>query len=156
MTFPQPFTHQHQPHHDLESILYVILYICTYFKGPSIERLGMDFPEMSSVPLERWFRRDGVKDIGRYKLGMMVTSESSILAKFTPYWADFVPFVRRLIQSCFPHFPDFVCQMNHDDMIAILNEAYDTVEEPTPAAMPNESHVPSKRPKLARKAGPVA
>lgn len=155
MTFPKPFTHH--PRHDLESILYVILYICTYFKGPSIERSETDFPEMSSIPLERWFRRDGVKDIGRYKLGMMVTFESSILAKFTPYWADFVPFVRRLIQSCFPHFPDFVCQMNHDDMIATLIEAYDTVEEPgTPAAMPDESHVPSKRPKLSRRAGQVA
>jgi len=46
--------------------------------------------------------------------------------------------------------------MNHDDMIAILIEAYDTVEEPTPAAMPDESHVPSKRPKLSRRAGLVA
>jgi hypothetical protein len=151
MTFPKPYTHQ--PHHDLESILYVILYVCTYFKEPNNVRLSTDFPQMSSVPLERWFRRDNVKDIGRHKIGMMVTSESSILAKFTPYWDDFVPFVRRLIRSCFPHFPDFVCQIDHDGMIAILNEAYDTVEEPTLAAMPDESHVPSKRP---RKTGPVA
>ena len=154
MTFPKPFTHQ--PRHNLESILYVILYICTYFKGPGIERLETDFPEMLSIPLEHWFCQDGVKDIGRYKLGMMVTSESSILAKFTLYWADFVPFICQLIRSCFPHFPDFACQMNHDDMIAILIEAYDTIEEPTPAAMPDESHVPSKRPKLSRRAGPVA
>jgi hypothetical protein len=98
---------------------------------------------MSPIPLDQVFRQGNVEIIGLFKIGMMVAFESSILDRFTPYWADFVPFVRRLIQSCFPHFPDVVCQMNHDDTIAILNEAYDTVEEPT------ESHVPSKRPKLS-------
>jgi hypothetical protein len=130
ITFPQPYIHQ--PHHDLESILYVILYICTYFKGPGVMRTATDFPELRSVPLERCFRNDGIRDIGRCKIALMSTFKTSILPKFTPYWADFTPFVQRLIETCFPSMPDFSNGLTHDSMLIILREAYDTIEESLP------------------------
>jgi len=150
ITFPQPFIHQ--PRHDLESILYVILYICTYFKGPGIMRTATDFPEFRSVPLERCFRHDGIRDIGRCKIGLMSTFKTSLLPKFTPYWADFTPFVQQLIETCFPSIPDFRNGLTHDNMLTILREAYDTIEEPLPESVKaTESIKRSSRPSQAKK-----
>jgi hypothetical protein len=93
-------------------------------------RTATDFPELHSVPLERCFRHDGIRDIGRCKIGLMSTYKISLLPKFTPYWADFTPFVQRLIETGFPCMPDFSNALTHDNMLTILREAYDTVEEP--------------------------
>ena len=93
-------------------------------------RTATDFPEFRSVPLERCFRHDGIRDIGRCKIGLMSTYKTSLLPKFTPYWADFTPFVQRLIETCFPSMPDFSNALTHDNMLTILKEAYDTVKEP--------------------------
>ncbi|KAF8810991.1 hypothetical protein BYT27DRAFT_7015759, partial [Phlegmacium glaucopus] len=82
-----------RPCHDLESILYVIFYFCTYFKGPGLLRKSNDFPEVKSIPLEQWFQQRSLTQIARDKCGLIMTAEISLLAKFTPYWADFVPFV---------------------------------------------------------------
>lgn len=128
LSYPKPFNHQ--PCHDLESILYVILYFCTYFKGPGLLRTSTDFPDMHSIPLESWFRQQPLKQLGRDKIGALATAEISILAKFTPYWADFVPFARRLISTCFPDFRDLKSKLTHDNVAKILEEAYNTIEEP--------------------------
>ena len=93
-------------------------------------RTATDFPEFRSVPLERCFRHDGIRDIGRCKIGLMSTYKTSLLPKFTPYWADFTPFVQRLIETCFPSMPDFTNALTHDKMLTILREAYEAVEEP--------------------------
>jgi hypothetical protein len=120
------------PCHDLESILYVILYICTFFKGPGSMKESGDFPELMSIPLERWFRQETISAIGREKVGAIMTAEVSLLAKFTPYWADMVPFVRRLISTCFSALPSLASNLTHDAVLEILKEAYDTVKEPQP------------------------
>ena len=127
-----------QPYHDLESILYVILYFCTFFKGPGSLRTNDDFPEMRSIPLERWFQQDDITHIGRDKCGLIVTFETSLLAKFTPYWADFIPYVHQLITTCFPSLPPFSNSLTHDNVLKILEEAYNNIQEP-PSSDPGSS-----------------
>jgi len=148
LRFPKHF--KHQPCLDLESILYVILYFCTYFKGPGSPRIPTDFPDIETIPLRLWFQQDDVKQIGRHKMSLLVTPKRAILAKFTPYWDDFKPFVHRLITSCFPKLPSFRCRLTHEGVLEILQDAYQTVQEP----LPESSHEPlcerrqAKRPKL--------
>jgi hypothetical protein len=127
LSFPKPF--MHRPGHDLESILYVIFYFCTYFKGPGLHRDSDDLPEMVSIPMERWFRQETFTQIARDKCGVIITAHASLFPTFTPYWADFVPFVHRLISACFPQLPDFTNMLTHDIFLEILREAYNTVEE---------------------------
>lgn len=85
---------------------------------------------MQSIPIGRWFRRETIKQIGRDKCGLLVTADESLLAKFTPYWADFVPFVRRLISTCFPDLRDVKNKLTHDNVTKILEDAYNAIEEP--------------------------
>ena len=110
VNYPEPFVHK--PCHDLESILYVIFYFCTYFKGPGVLRGTDDFSQYLSVPLERWFLKDSLTGIGRNKIALIATFESSLLKKFAPYWADFVPFVFPNVLS--PYVEDLpVTPQNH-------------------------------------------
>jgi hypothetical protein len=87
---------QHELRHDLESILYVILWICTSMEGPGIERRVAD-PLFMNVPLRKWFDKNvDIRDLGYSKLGHMVDAENAIFANFPPFWDPFKPFVREL------------------------------------------------------------
>jgi hypothetical protein len=105
---------------------------------------------MVSIPLERWFRQDTIKQIGRDKCGLMVTAETSLLEKFTPYWADFTPYVRQLILTCFPVVPLFNNFLTHDNVLAILQDAYNNIQEPPSSyqSEPGTSSRGGKRRKL--------
>lgn len=132
VNFGKPFK-QH-PHHDLESFLYVILYICTYTIGPGVMRKHVDVPSAMTIPLSRWFMKEYIKEIGRTKIGHMATSDDSIISKFDEYWADFVPFVRELIKTCFPYGAQCVSNsLTHANMLEILARAHDAVRDDDPA-----------------------
>lgn len=116
----------HHPRHDLESILYVIFYICTFTKGPGIPRTAK---EVTTLPLRKWFSHEEPKDIGMLKLGHMATPEASITNHFTNYWADFAPFALQLVSVCFPGKTSQGNQLTHKKMLEILQTAYAKVEE---------------------------
>jgi protein kinase-like protein len=144
----------HLPHHDLESILYVILFICTFTLGPKIPRPDHDTPD--TLTMKAWFSTDTINAIGRRKIADMCQPERTIIPGFTEYWKDFAPFALNLIQLCFPCNPAFPNQLKHKTMLSILDKAYNTVKE-SPTDMPvtkeknlkrNESNdppVPTKR-----------
>jgi hypothetical protein len=117
------------PRHDLESLLYVILYLCTYTTGPGKLRKESEIPATMTIPLARWFKKDYVKEIGRSKAGHMMMSEDAIIPKFDPYWSDFVPFVRELIGTCFASSPSNPNHLTHANMLAILDRALATVQD---------------------------
>ena len=113
--------------HDLESLLYVILYLCTYTSGPSQKR--QEFPPAMTIPLARWFRKDYVKEIGRTKVGHMMMAADTIIPKFDDYWSDFVPFVEELIKTCFPTDASAPNQLTHANVLAILERAIAAVQD---------------------------
>lgn len=131
----KPF--QNSPCHDLESLLYVILYLCTYTTGPGQRR--RDSPCSITIPLGHWFRKEYVKEIGRTKIGHMTTAEDAIIPKFDNYWSDFVPFVRELIKTCFPINPSLPNQFTHANVLAILERAIAAVRDDDDAE-PTSSH----------------
>ena len=124
-TEDQNFTHH--PRHDLESILYVIFYICTFTKGPGIPRTTSEVTE--NLPLRKWFCHEEPKDIGLRKIAHMSSPESMITNYFTNYWADFIPFATQLASVCFPHKTTLPNRLTHKTMLEILREAYSQVEE---------------------------
>lgn len=126
----------------------MILYFCTFFDGPGSLRTN-DLPEMMSIPLERLFRQDSMRQIGRDKCGLIVTFETSLLAKFTPYWNDFIPYVRQLISTCFPSLPPFSNSFTHDIFLEILKDAYNNIQEPPSSG--NQSEPGSSRGAKRRK-----
>src|SRR5882757_4344555 len=88
----------HKPQHDLESILYIILCICTFVRGPGLSLYKSDDPP----PIRTWFGGDGIREIGHRKLAHLECYDIAILPNFAPYWNDFAPFVGDLIKACFP------------------------------------------------------
>jgi hypothetical protein len=117
----------HHPRHDLESILYVIFYICTFTKGPGILRTTAEITD--ALPLRKWFSHEDSKEIGIRKLAHMSTPEVMIINHFTNYWADFAPFAEQLVSVCFPGKACQPNQLTHKKMLEILDTAYDQVEE---------------------------
>ena len=153
----------HLPHHDLESILYVILFICTFTLGPSLPRPDHMTPD--TLSMKAWFTTDGIKVIGCCKVADMCQPERTILPGFTEYWRDFAPFALDLLHLCFPYNPARPNKLTHSEMLAILNKASAAVKE-LPSNMPvteeknarklkrNESSdppVPTKKMKMKRK-----
>jgi hypothetical protein len=114
--------------HDLESFLYIILYICTFTNGPGLV-LSKEVPTLS--PMRSWFNNTAqASATGFLKAGHMLRPDLSIFPYFTGYWEDLKPYVLRLIQICFPENPGQPNHLTHDEMVSILREAFEAVEEP--------------------------
>ena len=118
-------TFVHKPQHDLESILYIILYICTLVRGPGLPLYELDttHPGMPP-PISTWFCSNSVREIGYRKLAHLEDYSAAILPYFTPYWCDFTPFVKDLITACVPN------TFQYDEALRILKAAYNCVGEP--------------------------
>ena len=115
-------------HHDLESFLYIILYICTFTNGPG-SVLSKEVP--ASTPMRLWFNNTAhPSTTGFLKAGHMLRPDITIFPYFTGYWEDLKPFVLSLIQTCFPQNSGQPNHLTHNGMVTILQEALEAVEEP--------------------------
>jgi len=118
----------HKPQHDLESILYIILCICTFVPGPGLSLYKVDV--RVSPPISSWFSGDENREIGCRKVAHLESYDTTILPNFAPYWCDFAPFVGDLIKACFPVKPHLRNELQYDQTLQVLKKAYDGVEEP--------------------------
>ncbi|KAJ7130173.1 hypothetical protein C8R44DRAFT_978331 [Mycena epipterygia] len=82
----------HQPRHDLESLLYVLIWICVHYAGPdNVERQNFDIYESY---MKSWVRGDTYSDIGLMKdSGMKTFWQRNILSNFAPYFEPLKPCV---------------------------------------------------------------
>ena len=153
VNYGKPFIQR--PNHDLESLLYVILYVCTYTTGPGTMRKDTDIPKTMSLPLSHWFTKQYVKEIGRSKAGHMLMAEDTMLSKFDEYWADFTPFVGELIAACFPSGVSPRNSLTYAGMLAILERVHGVVQDKPVHNNPGDIEVGrAKRPRL--ETGPAA
>jgi len=124
-----------KPTHDLESIFYVLLYICTLYKGPDgTKRSPGDMEEMSSVAINDWFvMHKRFRDLADKKKGQLSQFESCFLSRFPPYFHD--------LRSCMSHLWDVLfpsptgnaddpmwdlssCMGTHEGMLEVLRAIY--------------------------------
>lgn len=123
---------RHHAGHDLESLLNTMLTLCHYTVGPS-GKLRQATESDKRIPLNKWFVKDDRLDLACQK---MVTLEAFTLLVepyLPPYWADFAPFLRRLIQATYSEMPYLLASniATHKAYRDILNKALKkyTVEE---------------------------
>lgn len=119
----------HELWHNLESVLYVIIWICCHMIGPEIEH---EDPE--KLEICKWCDMGlGLQELGHQKLTHIIDAEGVILKEFTLYWEDFKPFLRRLIKAFWPSTVVEANSITPRKMVAILQEAIVTVQEPADA-----------------------
>ena len=75
----------HCPAHDLESLFYVLTFICTNLTGPNTPRSLDELLNFSSLPMAAWFAPDtSFKGLATSKLGIAHAFESCIVDRFSP------------------------------------------------------------------------
>ena len=115
----------HQPRHDLESILYIIVYVCTFTLGPS--KLYMPPADARTYTSSLLVQ---LREIGYRKMAHIQCSDFVVIPEFTSYWADFAPYVKELISASFPTNAFHPNELEYDQVLQILENAYNVVEEP--------------------------
>ncbi len=121
---PEDFTHQ--PQHDLESLFYVILTLCTYVERPGHLRSRTPLPEDKSICMNQWWAIGDYHDLARSKALALSSFESFTLRSVPSYWDDFRPVLQKLHDAIWP----LGCTVNdqpnmatHDEFFRILDEA---------------------------------
>jgi len=123
---------KHVLQHDLESLLYVIFWMCNHMIAPGVEHVKGEIPHIHG-----WCNMGlRLQELGHLKLAHIVDAERIILAELTPYWADFKPFAKELLAAFFPVSPSLPNEIMPERMLAILNKAVSVLEEPEPPRPP--------------------
>jgi hypothetical protein len=117
----------HHLRHDLESVLFVIIWICSHMEGPEVER-----KDVAGLAVRKWSNMElGLRDLGHIKLAHIEDAKRTLLPEFTSYWEDFKPFVLKLIRAFFPARASEPNCIDPDTMVSILEEAERDVKEPS-------------------------
>ncbi|KAJ7165000.1 hypothetical protein C8R46DRAFT_1097851 [Mycena filopes] len=85
---------EHEPHHDLESLLYVLLWVCVHYAGPNdVERQNFD---VRTSGLKHWVSGTSYEGIGMSK-GYVMKDDAlwvrDVLKTFAPYFEPLKPCV---------------------------------------------------------------
>lgn len=127
---------RHTPHHDLESLFFVLIYLCTNLSGPGTIRSKIDLLEHSTIPLSTWFRASSsLHEIGISKAGAFCAFEENILKCFSPYFEDLKPCILKIFQAMYRMPGCYTSNVSHETIIQIFTETLDTL--PHEAALPN-------------------
>ena len=119
---------QHKPQFDLESLFYVLIYLCINLKGPQNQIHTADNLSFSSFPVAEWFSAEGsFTHLGHMKLSHLQTFETSVLDFFAPYFNDLKPCIRALHLALCPTGDLHNSPITHDKMIAIFKDILSTL-----------------------------
>ena len=121
----------HHLQHDLESVLYVIIWICTHMEGPEVER-----KDSTKLTIQQWLNMEmELRYLGHLKSGHIDDADRAIIREFMTYWANFGPFVLKLIRAFFPSRASEPNSINPNAMLSILEDAVKHVKEPPPSKL---------------------
>ena len=111
----------HRPAHDLESLFYVLIYICTNLGGPNTPRSLDELLKFRSIPIATWFAPEASFDsLATSKLGVAHAFERRVVDRFSPYFTDIKPCVMELFHAMYPTGPQIQSALTHDRMIDIF------------------------------------
>jgi hypothetical protein len=133
----------HRPSHDLESLFYVLVFICTNLEGPGTVRSLDDLLEFTSLPMAAWFVAEAsYESLGTNKLGLAHAFEKRIVDRFAPYFTDLKPCIMALFHAMYPNGPKVETALTHDGMTKILTETLEKLP-PHDAQFGNSQKKPS-------------
>lgn len=84
-----PTEFKHQPKHDLESLFYVLITLCTYVNGPGCLRPSTPVANEPSLCLNEWWATYDHHFLARQKGVLLSTFDDYILGRLPSYWDDF-------------------------------------------------------------------
>lgn len=123
---PTEFTHE--PRHDLESLFYVILTICTYVDSPGYLRSPVPVENERSLCLNEWWATLDGNVLARSKASHVSSLEYCVLQRLPPYWEDFHQVLIDLRDAIWPE-KNYVLHVKnlatHDAFLSILTTARD-------------------------------
>ena len=123
---------QHQLRHDLESLLYVIIWDCTHMKRANELR-----KDTENLNVRSWCTlTEGLDKLALLKMAHLDCAQSTLLSEIPEYWDDFKPFLLELISHAFPTRISRPNQIEPGKMKEILTRAMQTVKEPEPTTPP--------------------
>jgi serine/threonine protein kinase len=123
---------RHASHHDLESLFFVLIYICTNLSGPGTIRTREELQLHSSIPVSAWFKTSySLRQVGIAKAGAFCQFEDNILKPFAPYFEDLKPCILKLFNEIYTDTPGIPRPVSHDKMIEIFTETLDTLPHET-------------------------
>lgn len=166
-------TFRHELRHDLESVLYVLLFLTIFCQGAC----ALTYPnnrvpiDLNSDPVvDDWFiaestiRRADLISKHQHKSGDVARFREQLLPRVNAYWADFLPFLTQLFELAFVRdksngqvHVNSPNQLTIQGMIGILDEAHTKVFDATdtiPAYPFNPDKVKRSREDDADDAGP--
>jgi hypothetical protein len=132
-----------RPAHDLESIFYIIIYLCTIYTGPNGKRRSNAEAVDSNLPILHWFNQ-GVRyrDMANTKIGQLTRFKVNFVEHLTPYFSDIIPHLHNLLDVIFPASaladdpkgPAMYrnwekCDATHDGILDALRATYDTLPD---------------------------
>ncbi len=124
----------HQPKHDLESLFYVLITLCTYVDGPGL--LRSPIPEADSelsVCLNEWWAEYRPHTLARNKTVLLDCLDEYILQRIRPsYWDDFHQVLKDLRAVLWPEQRTIFMQENvatHQAFLDVLVKAREMYRE---------------------------
>lgn len=119
-------TFHHCLRHDLESLFFVIIWICSHMEGPEVE-----CKDVSKLLIRKWSDLEAsLQHLGHVKLAHIDDMKEAILPYIPSYWDDFKPFIWELKQAFFPTRAADPNLITPEKMVTILERALETVKEP--------------------------
>lgn len=129
--FPSEFTHE--PRHDLESLFYVILTICTYVNSPGCLRSPIPIGDEQSLCVNEWWATLDGRLLVRNKAQHITSLDEFVLPCLPSYWTDFHQVLRDLREVIWPGKDTNVMHAKnaatHDGFLAVLTKARDKYRE---------------------------
>lgn len=140
---------QHEPRFDLESLFYVLIYLCINLKGPENRvRPTEDMAKFTSFPVAEWFRAEGsFRHLGRAKLSQLQTFEVSIVPYISPYFWDLIPCIRKFHKALCPGGDSRNSPITHHQVIDIFEETLNLLPE-SETLSPDILQIPSSSQRL--------
>lgn len=118
----KPFTHK--PKHDLKSLFYVILNLCTYTTGPSCLHTYISGTGEHSVCLNEWWTTSDNHCFAHLKASQIDSLDDSILQHLPPYWNDFHSVLKDLHKAIWC---DTWCTVQTQDNLATHQDFLDVL-----------------------------
>ncbi|KAJ6511327.1 hypothetical protein C8R47DRAFT_730792 [Mycena vitilis] len=115
---------EHEPRHDLESLLYVLIWVCVHYAGPcDVARQNFDIYES---PLSDWVSGATHKAIGKMKRSTMMDDdlwEGEVLETFAPYFEP--------LKACASAWKQLYVEkkLTYDAVLDVLRTALDSLHD---------------------------